>query len=89
MLITASAFQAMKQPEKAEEFYQKSIQKNPKSFKALNNLGLSALQKNDLPKAQQFFTQAKAANPNDAMILNNGAQLLLRQKKNDLAIQSL
>lgn len=57
--------------------------------KFIRNLGALALQRNDYPKATNYFEQSLAANPSDTQLQVEVAELQRRQGQNQKAVQSL
>jgi len=70
---------------KKVELYKKALDRNPNSWKVLNNLGVAYYQLNKLSDASEAFNRAKSANNNEAVQNNLGAVAVANQKYEDAA----
>lgn len=67
------------------ELYKKALERNPNSWKVLNNLGVVYYQQNKISDASEALTRAKAANNNETVQNNLGAVAVANQKFEDAA----
>lgn len=67
------------------DLYKKALERNPNSWKVLNNLGVAYYQQNKLSDASEALNRAKAANNNEAVQNNLGAVAVANQKYEDAA----
>jgi tetratricopeptide (TPR) repeat protein len=70
----------------SETLYRKTLERNPRSWLALNNLGVISLERRNWDEAERFFFESLRLNPRYEAALNNCGFVLARRGQLDEAI---
>jgi len=65
----------------AQQQYEMTLDKEPRSIPALVSLGNIAFEDNDLKKAKSYFQRALKENPQNAVVINNLAMIDVSENK--------